>query len=75
MNHPIMFLDRENKTTLVPASFFYFLELYERKVYFNVKSVVVINNRFNLCFIKKLIKLFLEIQKASKNNQSSWKAI
>ena len=27
MNHPIMFLDRDNKTKLVPASFSYFLEL------------------------------------------------
>ena len=27
MNHPIMFLDRDNKGKLVPASFSYFLEL------------------------------------------------
>ena len=26
MNHPIMFLDRDNKGKLVPASFSYFLE-------------------------------------------------
>ena len=26
MNHPIMFLDRNNKRQLVPASFSYFLE-------------------------------------------------
>ena len=27
MNHPIMFLDQDNKTMLVPASFSYVLEL------------------------------------------------
>ena len=27
MKHPIMFLDRENKTKLVPESFSYFLKL------------------------------------------------
>ena len=27
MNHPIMFLERDNKGKLVPASFSYFLEL------------------------------------------------
>ena len=27
MNHPIMFLDQDNKMKLVPASFSYFLEL------------------------------------------------
>ena len=27
VNHPIRFLDRDNKTKLVPASGFYFLEL------------------------------------------------
>ena len=27
MNHPIMFFDIDNKTTLAPASFFYFLQL------------------------------------------------
>ena len=30
MNHPIMFLDRDNKEKLVPASFSYFLELLEK---------------------------------------------
>ena len=27
MSHPIMFVDRDNKTKLVPDSFSYFLEL------------------------------------------------
>ena len=27
MNHPIMFLERDNKTKLEPASFYYFVEL------------------------------------------------
>ena len=31
MTHPIMFLDRENKGKLVPASFSYFLELLSEK--------------------------------------------
>ena len=31
MNHPIMFLDGDNKTKLVPASFSYFLELLREK--------------------------------------------
>ena len=58
MNHPIMFLDRDNETKLVPASFSYFLELMRVKQNFNLKSVIVINDRFNLCIIKKLIKWF-----------------
>ena len=56
MNHPIMFLDQGNKMKLVPTSFSYFLELLKRKN--NLKSVVVINKRFNLSFIIKLMKLF-----------------
>ena len=31
MNHPIMFLDGDNKTMLVPAFFSYFLELLREK--------------------------------------------
>ena len=31
MNHPIMFLERDNKGKLVPASFSYFLELLREK--------------------------------------------
>ena len=30
-NYPIMFLDRDNKTELVPAFFFYFVELMRAK--------------------------------------------
>ena len=47
MNHPIMFLDRDNKTKVVRASF--------PKTKF---SVIDKNNRFNLSIIMKLIKLF-----------------
>ena len=53
-----MFLDQGNKMKFVPACFSYFLELLERKINFNLKGVIVINNRFNFPIIKKLIKLF-----------------
>ena len=56
MNHPIKFLDQDNKMKLVPASFSHFLELLLGK--HNLKSVVVINNRFNLSLVIKLMKLF-----------------
>ena len=48
----IMFLEGDNKTKLVAASF---LELVKKKwkINFNLKIVVIINNHFN-----KLIKLF-----------------
>ena len=52
MNHPVMFLDRDNKTKLVPASYFTFKNSSERK------KKVIINNHFNFSIIKKLIKLF-----------------
>ena len=42
MSYPIMFLDRDNKAKLVRASFSYFLEPYERKINFVLKSVIVI---------------------------------
>ena len=43
MNHPIMFLDRDNKTKLVPASFTYFIFIfYEKKINFSLKNVLVI---------------------------------
>ena len=43
MNHPIMFLDRDNKTKLVPASFTYFIfNFYEKKINFSLKNVLVI---------------------------------
>ena len=37
MNHPIWFLDPDNKAKLVPASF-----SYERKINFSLESVIVI---------------------------------
>ena len=37
-----------------------------RKKNANLKNVIVINNRFNLCIIKKLIKLFY-LHCSSKN--------
>ena len=55
MNHSIKFLDRDNKTKLVPASFSYISEL-----------VIVINNLFNLSIIKKLIKLYY-LHRSCKN--------
>ena len=43
MNHPVMFLDRDNKMNLVAASFSYFLKLlYEGKINFSLKSIMVI---------------------------------
>ena len=42
MNHPIMFLDRDNRTKLLPASFSYFLELMREKYILVKKSVIVI---------------------------------
>ena len=43
MKHPIMFLDRDNKTKLVPASFSYFLELLDRKINFSLKSIMFVS--------------------------------
>ena len=37
MNHPIMFLDQDNKTKLVPACFSYFFELLLEKNKFYLK--------------------------------------
>ena len=42
MNYPIMFIDGENKTKLVPASIPYFLNSYERKISFSLKRVIVL---------------------------------
>ena len=42
MNYPIIFLDRNNKTKLAPASFSYFLELLWEKNKFSLKSVTVV---------------------------------
>ena len=38
LNHPIMFLDRDNKMKLVPASFSYILELLLEKNKFYLKK-------------------------------------
>ena len=61
MNHPIMFLNWDDETKLVPASFSYFLEPLWEKKKINLKSMIVKNNRFNLSIIKKLIKLLYYI--------------
>ena len=42
MDHPIMFLDGDNKTKLMLPSFSYFQNSYERKIDFSLKSVTVI---------------------------------
>ena len=42
MNHAIKFPDRGNKTTFVPTSFSYFLELLWEKINLSLKSVIVI---------------------------------
>ena len=58
MNHPVMFIARDNKTKLVPRYFSYFVELCERKKKFNLQTVIVLNKHFNVSIIKKLIKQF-----------------
>ena len=72
MNQPLMLLHPDNKTKLVPASLSSF---YEKKTSFNLKSVMIINKRFNLSIIKKLIKLFYlncsckkVVEKSNKKN-------
>ena len=54
MNDPIMVFHQDNKTKLKPASFFTSYNPYKRKVNLNLKSMVVLNNRFNLSIIKSL---------------------
>ena len=56
MNHPIMFLDRENKEKLVPVSFFYELSWEKKKKL--AKKCVIFQPLQSLCFTKKLIKIF-----------------
>ena len=58
MNHPTMFLDGDNKTKLVLASFSWFLELSWEKNKFSLKSVMVATGIISLCILKNLIKLF-----------------
>ena len=66
MNHPTMFLDGDNKTKLVPASFSCFLELLWEKNKFSLKSVIFITVIISLCIIKNLIKLFYLLALAKK---------
>ena len=80
MNHPIIFLDRDNKTKLVPASFSFFLEnSCGRKININLKRVIVINNRFNLSIVKELLELlYLHCSSkkvAQKSNKENLKVI
>ena len=42
MNHPIMFLDRNDKMKLVPVFFLTFKNSYEREMNFSLKRVIVI---------------------------------
>ena len=44
MNHPIMFLDGDNKTKLAPVSLYYFLQLLCEKIKFQLKKF----NSYNL---------------------------
>ena len=53
MNHPIMFLDRQNKAKLVLASFSYVLEFLRGKnTFFNFKRVIVIIVTISLYYKK-----------------------
>ena len=69
MNHPIMFLDRDNKMKLVSATFSYFLELRWEKNKFLLKSVVVIKVIISLHYkeTNETVSFTLLLQK------SSWK--
>ena len=55
MNHPIMFLDRDNKTKFVPAPFSYFLDSYERKTNFNKKKTKLIERNIYIKIIVTII--------------------
>ena len=79
MNYPIMLLDQDNKTKLLPCYFSYFFRtLIERKINFNFKSVIVLNNHFNISIIKELIiNCFIYIalpkkvvEKSNKNKEN-----
>ena len=79
MNHPIMFVDCENKTKLVPTYYSYFLE---RKISFNLKSGIVITVTIVLHYkeTNATILFILLLQKSSwkiklrefKSNQKSF---
>ena len=74
MNHPVMFPKRDNKAKLVPTSFSFFLELYERKINFSnsykrkinfsKKCVIVITVLISLHYKEtKLFYLFCSYKK------------
>ena len=48
MNYSIWFLDQDDKTKLVPASFLTFYNSYVRKIDFSLKSVIVITIMISL---------------------------
>ena len=52
MNHPIIFLDQNNKTKLVPAFFRTFQNSYEKKISFSLKTVMVITVIISLNYKK-----------------------
>ena len=71
MNHPVMFLDRDNKTKLVMVLFLTFQKSYERKITFSIKSVIIkkqIKQFYLLCTWKKIgEKSHQENLKVTKN--------
>ena len=59
MNHPIIFLDWDNKTKLVPASFSYILKfLWEKQILAFKSEITITIIIIKICIIKKLIKPF-----------------
>ena len=50
MNHPILFLDRDNKTKLVPPSFFLLFRTFTREKKYNSKNVTVATVTISLCY-------------------------
>ena len=57
MNHPRMFVDRDNKVKLMPASFFTGYNSYERKINFNLKKFIKLIKLFYLlCSCKRVIE-------------------
>ena len=57
MNHPTMFLDRDNETKLLPATFSYFLEHLSEKKKISLKSVIVITVIISMYYKETIIKL------------------
>ena len=75
MNHPIMFLDRDNKTKLVSASFSYFLEVYEKIVNLAKKSGTLRKMCPNTELFLVHIFLYLEIYSVNFRIQSEYRKI